>query len=53
MIREATPEDAYGLEKLYRILLPEHTDIQVSPQRISQIANNPDSLLIVYEEEGR
>ncbi|KHL95078.1 GCN5 family acetyltransferase [Paenibacillus sp. IHB B 3415] len=52
MIREATPEDASGLEKLYRILLPEHTDIQVSPQRISQIASNPDSLLIVYVEDG-
>jgi GNAT superfamily N-acetyltransferase len=52
MIREAKPEDAAGIEKLYRILLPDHADIRVTPSRIGQITGNPDSLLFVYEEEG-
>ncbi|ETT70358.1 GNAT family N-acetyltransferase [Paenibacillus sp. FSL R7-277] len=52
MIREARAEDAAGIEGLYRILLPDSSDIHVSPQRISQIADNPDSLLFVYVEGG-
>lgn len=53
MIREALPEDAAGIEELYRILLPERADIHVTPSRIKQVADNPDSLLFVYEEDGQ
>lgn len=52
MIREAVPEDACTIEELYRILLPAHQDIHVSPERLKQIAANEDSFLYVYEEEG-
>jgi GNAT superfamily N-acetyltransferase len=52
MIREAVPEDALYIENLYRMLLPEQTAIQVSPERLKQIADNTDSFLYVYEEEG-
>ncbi|MNE47984.1 aminoalkylphosphonic acid N-acetyltransferase [compost metagenome] len=40
------------IEVLYRILLPDHQDIHVSPLRISQIAGNPDSFLYVNEVAG-
>lgn len=52
MIREARPEDAARIEALYRILLPDLKNIYVSTQRLSQIADNPDSLLFVYEVDG-
>ncbi|MFD1774911.1 hypothetical protein [Paenibacillus rhizophilus] len=29
MIREAVPEDARPIEELYRLLLPDHPDIEV------------------------
>lgn len=32
MIREARAEDAAGIEGLYRILLPDSSDIHVSPK---------------------
>lgn len=52
MIREAVPKDAINIEELYRILLPEHPAIYVSPERLKQIADHPDSFLYVYEEQG-
>lgn len=52
MIREARSEDATYIEELYRILLPEHPAIHVSPERLKRIADHPDSFLYVYEEEG-
>ncbi|MEK3736578.1 MULTISPECIES: GNAT family N-acetyltransferase [Paenibacillus] len=52
MIREAVPKDAINIEELYRILLPEHPAIHVSPERLKQIADHPDSFLYVYEEQG-
>jgi len=52
MIREAVPEDALYIEELYRLLLPNQTDIQVSPERLRQIAENTESFLYVYEEDG-
>ncbi|QWU18393.1 GNAT family N-acetyltransferase [Paenibacillus sophorae] len=53
MIREAVPEDACGVETLYRLLLPDHPGIEVLPDRINQIAVNPDSFLFVCEEDNR
>ncbi|MBT2287817.1 GNAT family N-acetyltransferase [Paenibacillus albidus] len=49
MIREATANDAEYIEGLYRLLLPDHPDIRVTPQRLGEISNNPDSFLYVYE----
>ncbi|WP_231574741.1 GNAT family N-acetyltransferase [Paenibacillus sp. FSL R7-0273] len=51
-IREALPQDAGALEALYRQLLPDHSDIRVSPDRLSAIRTNPDSFLLVYEIQG-
>ncbi|WP_379139974.1 GNAT family N-acetyltransferase [Paenibacillus sp. sgz500992] len=53
MIREALPQDASAIETLYRILLPEHPGVNVSPRRIEQIGGNPDSFLYVYEDNGQ
>jgi N-acetylglutamate synthase-like GNAT family acetyltransferase len=47
MIREAAPEDVVYIEAL-----PDHANIHVSPERIRQIAGNPDSFLYIYEEHG-
>ncbi|AIQ12868.1 GCN5 family acetyltransferase [Paenibacillus durus] len=52
-MREAVPEDARGVETLYRLLLPDHPGIEVLPERINQIAANPDSFLFVCEEDNR
>jgi len=53
MIREARPEDAVKIDWLYQILLPEHTEVNVTPERITRIAGNADSFLFVYEELGK
>ncbi|AKG37678.1 GCN5 family acetyltransferase [Paenibacillus durus ATCC 35681] len=53
MIREAVPKDALGVETLYRLLLPDHPGVEVLPERLNQIAANPDSFLFVCEEDNR
>ncbi|WP_232229128.1 GNAT family N-acetyltransferase [Paenibacillus zanthoxyli] len=45
--------DARGVETLYRLLLPNHPGVEVLPERLNQIAANPDSFLFVCEEDNR
>ncbi|MDT0124380.1 GNAT family N-acetyltransferase [Paenibacillus sp. RRE4] len=49
MIREAEARDAATIEKLYRELLPNHTDIKVLAERIEEIRRHEHSFLFVYE----
>jgi GNAT superfamily N-acetyltransferase len=52
MIREAEAGDAGELEKLYKILVPANSNIRVAAERIEQIRNEPNNVLLVYETEG-
>ncbi|MGC6587213.1 GNAT family N-acetyltransferase [Paenibacillus sp. Dod16] len=53
MIRAAEPKDAEQIEELYKELLPSNTEIYVSNERISEVQNNPNSFLFVYELEQK
>ena len=49
--RQALPEDAVDITKLYRELMP-FADIVLAPQRVAQLREDRNTLLIVGEENG-
>ncbi|WP_438444937.1 GNAT family N-acetyltransferase [Gorillibacterium sp. sgz5001074] len=51
MIREAVPKDAQGIERLYGELFGGGRTVRVLEDRIAEIRANPNSFLLVYENE--
>ena len=51
LFRKATAEDASAIEKLYRALVP-GAPISVLPDRITHISNDPNTYLIVCDDDG-
>lgn len=53
VIREAGTADAEALQRLYAHLVPDPGCIRVDPERISDIAEDTNNLLLVAEFDGR
>lgn len=51
MIREAEPSDQPAIQRLYKMLIP-NGPVNVLPERIEQIKNDPHNFLFVDETEG-
>jgi N-acetylglutamate synthase-like GNAT family acetyltransferase len=51
-IREATPDDANAIERLYRVLVPGDHAIRVTPERLAEIASDAHNYLLVVDEMG-
>ncbi len=51
-IRKATPNDAPGIEKLYKILVPDDRHISVTPFRIKEISKNDTNEIFVIDIDG-
>ena len=51
-VRSGRPEDAIAIQVLYQELLPGDAGIHVLPERVTQIAEDPNTLLLVVEAEG-
>ncbi|UVI33065.1 GNAT family N-acetyltransferase [Paenibacillus spongiae] len=52
MIREAVKDDSIILNGFYRSLAPASRNINVLPERIEQIRQDPNNFLFVYEDNG-
>jgi GNAT superfamily N-acetyltransferase len=51
-IRRAQPDDAAGLEALYRELVPRDPNIRVAPERVAALEHDPHNHLLVAELDG-
>lgn len=51
-IREAVPDDATAIGRLYRMLVPGDHAICVTPERLSEIASDAKNYLLVVDEMG-
>jgi GNAT superfamily N-acetyltransferase len=51
ILREAAADDASSILRLYRILAPGDRHLAVTPERIEQIAADPNNFLFIAEEE--
>jgi GNAT superfamily N-acetyltransferase len=52
MIREAETTDKDAIQSLYRALCPD-VPVNVLPERIVELRNDPNNFLFVYEMEGK
>ncbi len=52
ILREAIATDAPAVARLYQTLVPHDRNMRVNPERISQIAADPNNFLLVVEEDG-
>lgn len=52
MIREAEPADKDAIQSLYRELCPD-APVNVLPERIIELKDNPNNFLLVHEIEGK
>lgn len=52
ILREASSTDATAIARLYRPLVPRDRNMRVDPERIGQIAADPNNFLFVVEAEG-
>lgn len=52
-IRNARPEDAYGIERLYRQLTADDPNVRVLLARIDKITADPATQLLAAERSGR
>ena len=51
-IRNAIPADASAIQTLYRELVPDDDRIHILPTRLKQIAEDPNTLLLVAYADG-
>ncbi len=52
ILREAIAADAPAIARLYQTLVPRDRNMKVTPERIGQIAADPNHFLFVVEAEG-
>ena len=52
ILREAVAADAPDILRLYQILAPGDRHLAVTPERIGQIAADPNNFLFIVEENG-
>jgi len=52
ILREAAADDAADILRLYRILAPGNRQLAVTPERIAQIAADPNNFLFIAEEDN-
>jgi GNAT superfamily N-acetyltransferase len=52
ILREAVADDAPDILRLYRILAPGDRHLAVTPERIEQIAADPNNFLFIVEEDN-
>ncbi|MFZ7125099.1 MAG: GNAT family N-acetyltransferase [Desulfobacterales bacterium] len=52
VLREALPVDTPAIARLYRILVPTDRQIEVAPDRIGEIAADPNNFLFVLDAGG-
>lgn len=52
VLREARPEDAPAVTRLYRLLVPGDGQVGVTPERIRAIGADPHNFLFVVEADG-
>jgi N-acetylglutamate synthase-like GNAT family acetyltransferase len=52
VVRSAVPEDARAVERLYGQLVPTASGVSVRSERLAQISDDPNSVLLVVDDNG-